>query len=71
MAEALKKLGGDGDNDGRNNDGREGGNVADGRGGGRGAQFTYTELPGVGHNAWTPAWQTKGLWDWLLAQKKR
>ena len=30
----------------------------------------YTELKGVGHNAWKPAWQSKEMWDWLFAQKK-
>lgn len=25
-------------------------------------------LEGVAHNAWTPAFQTKELWDWLFAQ---
>lgn len=28
----------------------------------------YTELKGVGHNAWTPASESKELWDWLFLQ---
>ncbi|MDB5294652.1 MAG: alpha/beta hydrolase [Phycisphaerales bacterium] len=35
------------------------------------ATLTYTEFPGVAHNAWTPAWETPGLFEWLLAQKRR
>jgi predicted peptidase len=30
----------------------------------------YTEFPGVGHGSWTPAWETKGLWEWLVEQKR-
>jgi predicted peptidase len=33
-------------------------------------QFKYTELAGVSHNAWSPAWKTPGLWTWLMSQKK-
>lgn len=29
----------------------------------------YDEYPGVGHNCWTKAWSTEGLWTWLLAQR--
>lgn len=32
--------------------------------------FTYTELPGVGHNAWTPAWKRQDVIDWLFSQAK-
>ena len=32
--------------------------------------FTYTEYPGVGHNCWSKAWETKGLWEWVLSAKK-
>ena len=32
--------------------------------------FRYTEFPGVGHNAWSPAWDTPGLWEWLVAQRR-
>lgn len=31
----------------------------------------YTELPGVGHNAWSAAWASPDLWEWLFAQKRR
>jgi predicted peptidase len=30
----------------------------------------FTEFPGVGHASWVPAWESKGLWEWLLAQKR-
>ena len=30
----------------------------------------YSELPGVGHGSWEPAYQTAELWEWLFAQKK-
>nr|WP_242111236.1 PHB depolymerase family esterase [Luteimonas aquatica] len=30
----------------------------------------HTELPGVGHNAWDPAYATPALWDWLFAQRR-
>jgi len=30
----------------------------------------YTEFPGVGHAAWGPAYETKGIWEWLFAQKR-
>lgn len=30
----------------------------------------YTEYPGVGHAAWTPAWQESTLVDWFLAQRR-
>ncbi len=35
-----------------------------------GTQVRYTEYPGVGHAAWTPAWQELTLESWLLAQQK-
>lgn len=38
------------------------------RAGGR--HVRYTEYPGVGHAAWTPAWQEPTLPWWLLAQRK-
>ncbi|MCS6988155.1 MAG: prolyl oligopeptidase family serine peptidase [Chloroherpetonaceae bacterium] len=31
----------------------------------------YTEFPYVGHNAWSPAFATEELYEWLFAQKKR
>lgn len=30
----------------------------------------YTELAGVGHASWGPAYATPELWDWLFAQRK-
>jgi poly(3-hydroxybutyrate) depolymerase len=35
-----------------------------------GRQVRYTEYPGVGHAAWTPAWEEPTLEAWLLAQEK-
>jgi hypothetical protein len=35
-----------------------------------GKHVRYTEYPGVGHAAWTPAWQEPTLEWWLLAQEK-
>jgi predicted peptidase len=31
----------------------------------------YTEYPGVGHNSWDKAYDTDGLYTWLLEQKKK
>ena len=36
----------------------------------RGGQVTYTELAGVGHDAWTPAFDSPELPAWLLAQQR-
>ena len=36
-----------------------------------GADAQYTELPGVPHNAWDPAYARTDLFEWLLKQKKR
>lgn len=36
----------------------------------RGASARYTEYPGVGHNAWDPAYGDESLWKWLLAQRR-
>jgi predicted peptidase len=30
----------------------------------------YTELPGVGHGSWTPAYATTEMWDWLFEQRR-
>lgn len=38
---------------------------------GHGAKVRYTEYPGVGHNAWDPAYAEPGLVPWLLAQCRR
>jgi predicted peptidase len=35
------------------------------------ADFVYTEYPKVGHNCWSKAWETKGLWEWILAAGHR
>ncbi|MCY7375504.1 MAG: prolyl oligopeptidase family serine peptidase [Pyrinomonadaceae bacterium] len=35
------------------------------------ADVKYTELPGVPHNAWDPAYASAELFEWLLKQKKR
>ena len=29
----------------------------------------YTELPEVGHNSWTPAYDNPEMWEWLFSQK--
>ena len=31
----------------------------------------YSELAGVGHGSWGPAYATPELWDWLFAQSKK
>lgn len=36
-----------------------------------GAEVHYTELPGVGHNAWDAAYSNEGLSTWLFSQKRR
>jgi predicted peptidase len=33
-----------------------------------GADVKYTELPGVGHNAWDRAYGDAALWEWLFQQ---
>jgi predicted peptidase len=30
----------------------------------------YTELPGVGHGSWGPAYETQEMWDWMFAQRR-
>lgn len=30
----------------------------------------YEELGGVGHNAWTPAYEDDALWSWVFAQRR-
>lgn len=37
----------------------------------RNAPVRYTEYPGVGHNAWDPAYGDPALWEWLFAQHRR
>ena len=36
-----------------------------------GADVHYTEFPGVGHNAWDPAYAQAELSTWLFQQRKR
>ena len=36
-----------------------------------GANVQYTELPGVGHNAWDPAYERADLAAWLFRQQRR
>jgi predicted peptidase len=36
-----------------------------------GGNVQYTELPGVAHNAWDPAYARADLFEWLLKQQKR
>ncbi|MER3472607.1 MAG: hypothetical protein C4335_00940 [Armatimonadota bacterium] len=31
----------------------------------------YTELPGIGHNAWDPAYNSAEVIKWLLEQKRQ
>jgi predicted peptidase len=31
----------------------------------------YSELAGVGHGSWVPAYATTEMWDWLFAQKRK
>ena len=35
-----------------------------------GGKPRYTELPGVRHNSWTPAYKNQEMWKWLFAQKR-
>jgi len=35
-----------------------------------GANVQYTEFPGVGHNAWDPAYERADLFEWMLKQKR-
>ncbi len=34
-----------------------------------GGDVRYTEYPGVGHNAWEPAYREAELWTWLFQQR--
>lgn len=36
-----------------------------------GANARYTEFPGVGHDAWTPAYDRADLFEWMLKQQRR
>lgn len=35
------------------------------------ANIQYTELPGVGHNAWDPAYSRADVIEWMLKQRRR
>lgn len=35
-----------------------------------GAEVRYTELPGVGHAAWDPAYEDSAMAEWLFAQRR-
>jgi predicted peptidase len=35
-----------------------------------GADVRYSELQGVGHNVWDPAYATPELWTWVFAQRR-
>lgn len=35
-----------------------------------GGRVVYSELPGVDHDSWTPAFQNRATWDWLFAQRR-
>jgi len=35
-----------------------------------GGRLRYTELPGVGHEAWDPVFANPEVYDWLFAQSK-
>jgi predicted peptidase len=35
-----------------------------------GANAAYTEFPGVMHNSWDPAYETTGVVEWLVKQKR-
>lgn len=36
-----------------------------------GAEPKYTEYPKVGHNSWSPAFEEKEFWNWILAQRRK
>lgn len=36
-----------------------------------GAEVHYTELPGIGHNAWDPAYRNEELANWLFRQHRQ
>lgn len=36
-----------------------------------GGNPVYSELEGVGHNSWQPAFANRALWDWLFAQRRQ
>jgi len=34
------------------------------------ANVQYTELPGISHEAWIPAYERADLFEWLLKQRR-
>jgi predicted peptidase len=36
-----------------------------------GGRPIYTEYAGVGHDAWTPTFDNRIMWDWLFAQRRK
>jgi predicted peptidase len=38
---------------------------------GGGEAVRYTQLPGIGHNSWDPAYNSKEFTDWLFSQSRR
>ncbi|MFM7205954.1 MAG: prolyl oligopeptidase family serine peptidase [Planctomycetaceae bacterium] len=36
-----------------------------------GGRPVFSELPGVGHDSWTPAYRNPAVLDWLFAQRRR
>jgi predicted peptidase len=36
-----------------------------------GSKVLYTEFPGVGHDAWSPAYDRADLFEWMLKQRRR
>ena len=36
-----------------------------------GADVQFSELPGVNHDAWTPAYARPEVFEWLLGQRRR
>lgn len=36
-----------------------------------GGELKYSELPGVGHDSWTPAYRESDLLDWLFQQRRQ
>jgi predicted peptidase len=35
------------------------------------ADVQYTELPGIGHDAWNPAYDRADLFEWMMKQRRR
>lgn len=37
----------------------------------QGSPVTYTELPGINHNSWDAAYQSRQIAEWLMAQRRK